>query len=193
VVVLRVLDELRIARPEQQGPEFLVLAELGRDRLPHNAHLDGLPVRAEFLLATSAKTRGQHRRIGLADLLAVALILKLLGLEIVFRSRPDFAVEADGIGREVRKLPELVANSVEVNDVHFGSLPLARPATGPCHSVLSRTPTTGLRRSVRTVSRQTPRSWAIRSRRPTSRNPQARCSRRLASFSGNVAPCSVQM
>src|SRR5262245_1826728 len=97
VIVLGVLDELRLARPEQQGPKFLVLAELGQYRLPHDADLDGLPVRAELLLATPAKTRGQHRRIGLADLLAVALILKLLGLEIVFRSRPDLAVEADGM------------------------------------------------------------------------------------------------
>ncbi len=61
------------------------------------------------------------------------------------------------------------------------------------HQESSSPPTNGLRRSIKTVSRQTPRSRPMRSRLPISRKPHARCRRRLAAFSANVAPCKVQM
>src|ERR1051326_6022424 len=54
------------------------------------------------------------------------------------------------------------------------------------------TPTTSLRRSNRTVSRQRPPSRPTRSRLPTSRKPHARCSRTLATFSGKMPACKVQ-
>ena len=52
------------------------------------------------------------------------------------------------------------------------------------HSV----PTRELRRSVMTVSRQTPLCFPIRSRRPTTRKPHESCNCKLATFSGNVPP-----
>src|SRR5688500_7363708 len=54
------------------------------------------------------------------------------------------------------------------------------------------TPTTLLRRSNRTVSRQRPRRRPTRSRRPTSRKPQRLCSVTLAAFSGKTLACKVQ-
>ena len=56
----------------------------------------------------------------------------------------------------------------------------------------------GDRRSMRIVSRHRPacgpvEGAAIRSRRPTTRNPSSVCSARLAVFSGNTTPCRVQM
>ena len=49
------------------------------------------------------------------------------------------------------------------------------------------------RRSRRTVSRQTPSSCAIRSRRPTTRNPTRSCSAMLAPFSGKTLVWIVQI
>src|SRR5438067_2991578 len=52
---------------------------------------------------------------------------------------------------------------------------------------------TSLRRSNSNVSRHRPSSCAIRSRRPTTRNPALSSSRRLASFSRKTLVCSVQI
>ncbi len=54
-------------------------------------------------------------------------------------------------------------------------------------------PTAALRRSARIVSRQAPSRLAMRSRRPTIRNPHRVWSAILAVFLANVTPCSVQM
>ena len=54
-------------------------------------------------------------------------------------------------------------------------------------------PTTGERRSRKSVSRQTPSSWAIRSRRPTTRKPTRSWRARLAVFSGKTLVWIVQM
>jgi hypothetical protein len=58
----------------------------------------------------------------------------------------------------------------------------------------------GLRRSSRTTSRQRPRSLPRRSRTPTTRNPQASCSRMLglvlwedAGLDGPMPPCSAEV
>src|SRR5436309_13835746 len=52
---------------------------------------------------------------------------------------------------------------------------------------------TSLRRSRKTTSRQTPSSFPIRSRTPTSRNPERLSSARLASFSEKTPVSSVQI
>ena len=50
-----------------------------------------------------------------------------------------------------------------------------------------------MRSSRKSVSRQTPSSWAIRSRRPTILNPARSCSARLAVFSGKMLVWIVQI
>src|SRR5690606_27809976 len=66
---------------------------------------------------------------------------------------------------------------------HLALIPLHLPYPAP---------TTALRRSTTTTSRQTPFISPIRSRSPTSRNPCLRTSARLAVFSGKMPPWSVQ-
>src|SRR4051794_38895628 len=56
-----------------------------------------------------------------------------------------------------------------------------------------RHPTTSLRRSSNNTSRHSPFSSPRRSRTPTSRNPQPRCRRTLALFSGKIPATSVQI
>lgn len=58
--------------------------------------------------------------------------------------------------------------------------------------LLSATPTTGLRRSIRTTSLQTPLSWPMRSLNPTVRNPHPSWSRTLAVFSRRMPASTVQ-
>jgi 4-amino-4-deoxy-L-arabinose transferase-like glycosyltransferase len=58
--------------------------------------------------------------------------------------------------------------------------------------LLSSAPTTGLRRSIRTTSRQTPFSRPTLSLNPTTRNPQDSWRRTLASFSRMIPASTVQ-
>ena len=64
----------------------------------------------------------------------------------------------------------------------------ARPGDQRDPGLTQSAPTISLRRSVMTVSRQTPLSFPIRSRLPMSRKPHRSCIRRLATFSGKVEP-----
>src|ERR1039457_4922173 len=60
-------------------------------------------------------------------------------------------------------------------------------------STTSHIPTTLLRRSINTVSRQRPPRWPMRSRQPTWWNPRRPCRAMLARFSAKIPACSVQM
>ena len=75
-----------------------MLGELGEHRLVHDLILDRLPVLAERSLAAPAHPGGDHRRLGLADLLLVGCPDELHRLEVVLARWPGFTLEPDRVG-----------------------------------------------------------------------------------------------
>lgn len=91
-------------------------------------------------------------------------------------------------------LPDQRADQVTAaRDVLLEEVAAGRPTIGYPIRRIGQRPTTPLRRSSSTTSCQTPCSWPIRSRRPTTRKPCRACNARLAALAGRIPAWSVHI
>lgn len=101
-----------------------MLCELCAQRLSHDIISHLLPFRTKWPSPVAADPCRGRRRGRQADFLFVPRARKLLGLKVMLACRPDFPVQNNGEGREIREFAKRTINVVELDSMSHRSRPL---------------------------------------------------------------------
>jgi hypothetical protein len=100
----RGFGKLLLSRSEEKLAKFIIELELAADGTLHDCVLPLVPVESRSRSIFVGKSFGDHRLLGLGDLLLQLGIGEFLRQIVMLDRRPALAVEIDGEGREVGEL-----------------------------------------------------------------------------------------
>lgn len=83
---------------------------------------DRFPIAPQLLLPIQPQPGGEHRGVGLADLLLMLRVLELLGLEVMLRGRPSLPAETNRVRGEVGEAAVGFVDAVEVDNQNHATV-----------------------------------------------------------------------